>query len=59
MTAEQLHLQLELDPDSNPIAGQLTPEQGDTIAFVGWLELMSALQKALNDRTGQTKDTPA
>jgi hypothetical protein len=46
MSGERLRLQLELDRKSDPIEGRLTTQQGRTITFTGWLELMSALEHA-------------
>jgi hypothetical protein len=46
MSGERLRFQLELDRERDPIEGRLTTQQGQTITFTGWLELMSALEDA-------------
>jgi hypothetical protein len=56
MSGEQLRLQLELDRKSDPIEGRLTTQQGRTITFTGWLELMSALEHARDFETCLTDE---
>jgi hypothetical protein len=41
------HLQLEIQRDHDSISGHISDEHGHTIRFSGWLELISALEKAL------------
>jgi hypothetical protein len=56
VTAQPLRLRIEIDPKGKPIQGQLSNEQGETIVFVGWLELIASLRKALNDSTSATQE---
>jgi hypothetical protein len=43
MDLEPLRFQLELAVDSEPIEGLLHREQGESVPFTGWLELMAAI----------------
>ncbi len=43
MAGKTLRLSLEVEPDSEPIKGSLTPEQGQRRAFQGWMELAATL----------------
>jgi hypothetical protein len=45
--APSLSVYLILDVDGEPIAGQLLGLQGEELAFRGWLDLASALQRLL------------
>ena len=47
MAAESLRLQLEIDRTHGQLQGRLSDEDGHTISFRGWLELISALEQAL------------
>ena len=40
-----LHLQLDLDPRSEPIEGALTVGAGPPQPFIGWIELAAALER--------------
>jgi hypothetical protein len=41
-----VHMTLDLDPAAEPVAGWVAVAGGDREAFVGWLELASALERA-------------
>jgi hypothetical protein len=56
MSAESLRFRLELERESDAIAGRLSAEQGNTIVFTGWLELISALEEARARATGSATD---
>ncbi len=49
--ATPLRLTLELDPAGDPLEGRLSRSDGDSRRFVGYLELLSAL-----DALGTQKD---
>jgi hypothetical protein len=49
MTNTRIRFRLELEQQRDPIEGRLSDERGQTIHFIGWLELMSCLEKALAD----------
>ena len=55
-----VRVSLELEPDTDPIAGSCTHEGGATERFVGWLGLMAALEQARaavrREDTNQRKD---
>ena len=44
--AHTIHLELELEPDGQPIAGVLWTPNLPIRAFDGWLELASAIEDA-------------
>jgi hypothetical protein len=44
VTAEPLRLQLVLESDGDPIRGRLVLGTGETLTFVGWLELMAVVE---------------
>jgi hypothetical protein len=50
MDRQRLRFQLEVERDRNPIEGRLTDEHGHTVAFTGWLELMTVLETRLSAR---------
>jgi hypothetical protein len=41
----ELHVQLDLQLDRQPIAGRLRSEQGADESFVGWLGFVAALER--------------
>jgi len=43
---QDLHLEVAVKQDSDPIRGTLDDGVGTTIEFTGWLELMSAFDTA-------------
>jgi hypothetical protein len=47
VTTGQLHLDLELEFDRDPIEGCVSDEHGRTTSFIGWLELIALVEKAL------------
>lgn len=49
-TGERRNLRLELDPDSEPIAGRMRDERGASREFAGWLGLAAVLGGFLRDR---------
>jgi hypothetical protein len=46
--------QLELNTNRNPIEGVLRDEQGETVAFTGWLELITLLERTRRGRQPAT-----
>jgi hypothetical protein len=54
MPTEPLRLQIELQPASDPIEGHLAGEHGETVSFIGWLELIAAIEQARAARPGRT-----
>jgi hypothetical protein len=60
MTTKAFRLELEIERDRDPIVGRLSDEHGHTVRFTGWLELISAMQKAvINGGTQAQKDEQA
>lgn len=47
---ESIRLTIELDPDTQPISGQMLHESGQRRPFSGWLGLAVALGAALGNR---------
>lgn len=43
-------LRVELRVDEEPITGHLTDAQGTRIAFVGWTQLVSLIERARGDQ---------
>jgi hypothetical protein len=41
-------LQIELERGSDPIRGTIGPPDGPAVPFTGWLELATALERALD-----------
>lgn len=46
--ADTIHLELELEPTRQPIAGVLSSQYLPSRSFDGWLELASAIEDARN-----------
>jgi hypothetical protein len=46
MTKERITFCLDLDVGTDPIAGSVRTMAGDEHAFIGWLELVNALERA-------------
>jgi len=46
MATGPLHFQLQLQRAGDPIEGHLTDEHGETVSFMGWLELIAAIEAA-------------
>ena len=42
-----LRIELEVEREGDPIAGRLAYEDGESVSFTGWLELMAAIEVAL------------
>lgn len=53
----RVHLDVAVDPDSEPIRGTLDDGRGATIEFSGWLELMSAFDTARARASGAASRT--
>jgi len=51
-TGTRIALQLELDPDAEPISGRLTGPDGGGAEFVGWLALSAALERLVQPDEG-------
>ena len=47
MAGNALHLELQLQTETEPITGRLTDQQGRAIDFTGWLELITAIEAAM------------
>lgn len=47
---------LDLDSGSEPIKGRIVVHNGDSVDFVGWLGLASALQRATRPGRPPTSD---
>jgi hypothetical protein len=43
---EPLRISIELDPGSEPLAGRITVPGAAPRAFVGWMELVHAIDRA-------------
>jgi hypothetical protein len=43
---EQLRISIELDPGTEPVAGTITVPGAAPRAFVGWMELVHAIDRA-------------
>lgn len=43
---EPLRITIELDPGAEPIAGRITVPSAAPCAFVGWMELVHAIDRA-------------
>jgi len=55
-------LQLEVRRAADPIEGCLRSEDGESVPFIGWLELMAAVETARADddrRANGDRDRPA
>ena len=52
--ATETQVTLDLEVGSEPIAGRLSDDDGTTVAFVGWLELAAALERAIRTREDET-----
>ena len=56
--ARRLRLSMELERDSDPIAGYVSDASGRGWTFIGWVDLTNALEEALaanrsrDDRSG-------
>ena len=46
MCHEAVHLELWIDPDSDPISGWVVAEEGERDGFAGWVELTAAIETA-------------
>jgi hypothetical protein len=46
MCHQRPHLQLWIDPDSEPICGWVATEDGEPEQFAGWVELTAAIETA-------------
>jgi hypothetical protein len=57
-SAPHLHLQVAVERDSEPIRGTLHHGDCTTIAFTGWLELMSAFDTVRARPTNEETDAP-
>ena len=61
MSERQTELRVELQGDKEPISGHLTDGQGIRIAFAGWTQLVSLIERAWGtpgpDRRGERAAT--
>jgi hypothetical protein len=48
-----VEIRLEVDPATDPISGLIYSPRGDSQAFVGWLQLMSAVETARSHQGGR------
>jgi hypothetical protein len=61
MEPDPLRLGLELRRTGDPIEGRLSSEHGRPVSFIGWLELMAAIEATRADdarRTGREVGPP-
>jgi hypothetical protein len=55
---DTIHLDIELEPDREPIAGVLRSPDLPARAFDGWLELASAIEDARHGAAHPLRTTP-
>jgi hypothetical protein len=55
---ERIHLDLRLDPDSEPVTGELVPRGGEPTPFSGYAGLIAALGRITNPGTPEATDQP-
>jgi hypothetical protein len=53
------HFVVDLQPGSDPFSGYVRPGDGAAIPFVGWLALLSALQRAIAQCTDTDGGKPS
>jgi hypothetical protein len=53
---EPLRISIELDPDAEPVAGTITVSGAAPRAFVGWMELIHAIDRARLAREDRDED---
>ena len=46
MSQTRVHIELWIDPDSEPISGWVALEDGEREEFGGWVELTAAIETA-------------
>jgi hypothetical protein len=49
MVIDPLHLQLEVERAGDPIEGRLIDQNGKSVSFAGWLELIAAVEAVRAD----------
>jgi hypothetical protein len=54
MCQETVHIELWIDPDSEPISGRVVAEDGEREEFAGWVELTAAIETARQQLSGAT-----
>jgi hypothetical protein len=57
MEPDPLRLQLELRRAGDPIEGRLSLERGKPVSFIGWLELIAAVEAARADDDREREGT--
>ena len=53
---EPLRISIELDPGTEPVAGRITVPGAEPRTFVGWMELVHAIDHARHARDGHEAD---
>ena len=53
---EPLRISIELDPGTEPVAGRITVPGAEPRTFVGWMELVHAIDHARHARDGAEED---
>jgi hypothetical protein len=53
---EPLRISIELDPGAEPVAGTITVSGAAPRAFVGWMELIHAIDRARLARDDRDED---
>jgi hypothetical protein len=53
---EPLRISIELDPGTEPLAGTITVPGTEPRTFVGWMELVHAIDHARRARDGDEED---
>jgi len=56
---QPLRIELELERHREPIQGKLVCEYHETVSFIGWLELMAAIEVALAQPSSMSADQPS
>ena len=51
-----LRISIELDPGTEPVAGRITVPGAEPRTFVGWMELVHAIDQARHARDGTEED---
>jgi hypothetical protein len=53
---EPLRISIELDSGTEPVAGRITVRGAEPRTFVGWMELVHAIDHARHARDGDEED---
>jgi hypothetical protein len=53
---QPLRISIEIDPGTEPVSGNITLPGAAPRAFVGWMELVHAIDRARHARDGDEED---